>query len=325
MEKNTILVTGGAGFIGSHVCERILGKGDNVVCVDDLNDYYNPDAKESNIKGFLTNEKFKFYRVDIRDFKKLENIFNENKIDKVIHLAARAGVRASLKNPELYFDVNVNGTENLLKLAVKYGIKNFVFGSSSSIYGTNKKIPFSEEDDVNKQISPYAESKKKAEVLCRQYHDKFNMNITCLRFFTVYGPRGRPDMAVYKFTKLISEEKEIELYGSVESKRDYTYISDIVEGVMSALEKGLGFEIINLGNSTPVKLKELVEAIEKQAGKKAKIKMKEKQPGDVLITFADINKAKRLLNYRPKVGIKEGIRKFIEWYNKNKKFCKFSK
>ena len=311
-----ILVTGGAGFIGSHVCDKLLESCYSIICIDDFNNYYNPQIKENNIKKCLKNPNFKLYRLDIRNFEKLENIFKENKIDKIVHLAARAGVRASLENPELYFDVNVNGTKNLLELAVKYKIKNFIFASSSSVYGVNKKIPFSEDDNVDNQISPYAKSKRKTELLCKQYHEKNNLSITCLRFFTVYGPRGRPDMAPYKFTKLISNNEEIKMYGDGTSKRDYTYILDITDGIISALDKDFAFEIINLGDSNTVELKHFIRLIEENVGRKAKIKQLPMQKGDVPVTYADISKAKRLLGYEPKVKIEEGMKRFVEWYKK---------
>lgn len=311
-----ILVTGGAGFIGSHTCEALLEKGFSVVCIDNFDDYYAPNIKENNIKSIINNPRFKLYQKDIRNENELKDIFQKHQITKIIHLAAKAGVRASFENPGLYEKVNVNGTLNLLNLAKDFKVKNFICGSSSSVYGINKKIPFSEEDETNNQISPYASTKKQTEVLCQDYSNNYNMNITCLRFFTVYGHRGRPDMAVYKFTKLINEGKEIEVYGNINSKRDYTFITDIVDGIISALDKNFKFEIINLGDSNPIELKYLVELIEKELDKKAKIKMSGKQQGDVDITFADISKAKRLLGYNPKIKIEEGIKIFVKWFLK---------
>ena len=309
-----VLVTGGAGFIGSHLCENLLNKGFSVICVDDFNDYYNPKIKEENIKPFLKNTNFVLKKLDIRQKDKLEEIFKNNKIKKIAHLAARAGVRASMKNPELYFDVNVNGTKNLLDLAVKYKIENFVFGSSSSVYGANKKVPFSENDNVDKQICPYAESKRKAELLCNDYNKNYGLKVTCLRFFTVYGPRGRPDMAPYKFVNSILNEKEITMFGDGTSKRDYTYVADIVDGIISALDKNLDFEIINLGDSNPIDLKRFIRIIEQETGKKAKIIQAEMQEGDISVTYADISKAKKLLNYKPKVKIEQGIRNLVNWF-----------
>lgn len=310
----TILVTGGAGFIGSHTCKRLLDENYRVVCVDDFNDFYNPKIKEKNIKQISKNKNFKSYKADIRDYKKLKKIFSENRIDKVIHLAARAGVRPSIENPELYIDVNINGTVNLLELAKEFKIKNFIFGSSSSVYGINKKVPFSENDRVENQISPYAVSKKTGELYCYAYHKLYNSNITCLRFFTVYGPSGRPDMAPLKFTILIDKEKELPMYGDGSSSRDYTYVADIVDGVVSALKKDFSFEIINLGDSNPVKLKYFISLIEKEVGKKAKIKQMPVQKGDVPITYADTKKAEKLLGYKPKIKIEEGIRRLVRWY-----------
>ena len=316
MEK--IVVTGGAGFIGSNICDSLLDKGKSVVCVDDFNDYYDPGVKEKNIEKALKNNNFILYRLDITNKNELRKIFEENKIDKIIHMAARAGVRASFENKELYESVNVEGTRNLLELANEFKIKNFIFGSSSSVYGDNKKIPFSEEDPIEHLVSPYAETKKKGEELCKEFHDKFGLNVTCLRFFTVYGPRGRSDMATYRFTKLIREGNPIDMYGDGTSKRDYTYVKDIVDGVLLALDKNLGFEIINLGDSNTIELKKLISLIEKETGKKAKINQLPMQKGDVLITYADISKAKRLLDYQPKIGIEEGIKLFVEWFTGNK-------
>ncbi|MAG38832.1 epimerase [Candidatus Woesearchaeota archaeon] len=310
----SILVTGGAGFIGSHVCDKLLFEGFNVVCVDNFNKYYDPKIKNNNIRHNLKNKNYKCYKADIINYKKLAKIFSKHSIDKIIHLAARAGVRPSIKNPFIYEETNVKGTLNLLELARINNVKKFVFGSSSSVYGTNKKKPFSEKDSLNNIISPYAATKKMGEELCRSYHNLYNLNITCLRFFTVYGPRGRPDMAPYKFTNLINNSVPIEMYGDGNSARDYTYISDIVEGIISANKKTSGFEIINLGDSNPVKLKKFISIIEKEVGKKAIIKQREMPKGDVPITYADIKKADKLLKYKPKIKIEEGIKRFVEWY-----------
>ena len=314
-----VLVTGGAGFIGSHVCDALLARGDVVICIDNFNDYYDPKIKRNNIKNCLNNPKFKLCIVDIMDFRKLKEIFQKNKINKIIHLAARTGVRASLRNPFLYEDTNNKGTLNLLELAKEFEVKNFIFGSSSSIYGINKKVPFSETDKVDAPISPYAATKGACELMCHTYHHIYGLKITCLRLFTVYGPRGRPDMAPYKFTKLINEGKEIERYGNGSSKRDYTYVSDIVDGIIKALDKELDFEIINLGNSNIVELNYFISLIENNLGKKAKVKQLGLQPGDVPITYADISRAKSLLDWEPKVKIEDGIAKFIEWFKENEK------
>jgi UDP-glucuronate 4-epimerase len=311
-----ILVTGGAGFIGSHVCDKLLELGHKVICLDNFNDYYDPKIKKQNISNNFTNPNFNLEKIDITNFKELEAVFRKYSIKKIIHLAARAGVRPSIKQPMLYFNVNVKGTQNLLELSRINNIKTFIFGSSSSVYGNNKKIPFSEKHKTDNQISPYASSKKCGEILCRSYSELFDMNITCLRFFTVYGPRGRPDMAPFKFTNLISHDKPIEMYGDGTSKRDYTYVADIVNGVIKALEKNYKFEIINLGNSDPIELKKFISVIENTLNKKTKIILRPIPPGDVDITFADISKAKKLLDYDPQTSIEQGIRKFVDWYQR---------
>lgn len=315
--KNQILVTGGAGFIGSNLIKRLLEEGYEIVCLDNFNDYYNPQIKRSNIKPFLREKRFNLVEADIRDKDTLKEIFEKYNFQKVIHLAAQAGVRLSLKQPNLYVDVNVNGTVNLLELSKAYKIKNFIFGSSSSVYGATKEIPFSEEGKL-KPISPYGVSKRTGELLCYTYNHLYNLPVTILRFFTVYGARQRPDMAIHKFTKLIDEGKEIYLYGDGETSRDYTYISDIVEGIISALNTDFNYEIFNLGNSSPTNLSHLISLIEKNLGKSAKIKYLPEQPGDPSITFADISKSKRILNYEPKVKIEEGIKRFVEWYKNEK-------
>ena len=309
-----IFITGGAGFIGSHLCERLLKDGKEVIAVDDFNDFYDPERKKKNIRDFLKNKKFKVYKEDIRDKDRIKKIFENNKIEVIVHLAARAGIRPSMENPLLYIDVNVNGTLAMLELAKEFNIKKFIFASSSSVYGSNEKIPFSEDDAINNPLSPYAITKIAGEQLCRIYSKLYGIDIICLRFFTVYGPRGRPDMAPYKFTNLIMKNKEIEVYGDGSSKRDYTFISDIIDGVAAAIEKELKFEVINLGDSNPVELKYLIKLIEKNTGKKAKIKLMPEQKGDVPITYADISKAKRLLGYTPKVKIEEGVKRLVEWH-----------
>jgi|TARA_Y100000310_G_scaffold79654_1_gene76292 UDP-glucuronate 4-epimerase len=313
-----ILVTGGAGFIGSHVCERLISSNEKVICLDNFNDFYNPQVKEDNIKDIIKNPNFKLYRASITDFDKVKDIFNKNKIDKIIHLAARAGVRPSFEDPWIYQETNIKGTLNILKLAKDFGIKNFISSSSSSVYGTNTEVPFSETMPTDNPVSVYAATKKSAEILCRAYHNNYDMNITVLRLFTVYGPRGRPDMAPHKFTEKIFNGEEIEVYGDGTSKRDYTYIKDVIDGIVAAKEKNFGFEIINLGNSKPIELKKFISIIENCLGKKAKIKQVGMQMGDVPITYANISKAKKLLNYSPKVDIEEGIKLFAEWFIKSK-------
>ncbi len=307
------LITGGAGFIGSHLIDMLLEEGYSIICLDNFDPYYNPQLKRENIKHNLGNTNFKLVEADVRDKKALRKIFKENNIEKIVHLAAKVGVRPSIKEPLLYEDVNVRGTLNLLELCREFKVENFIFGSSSSVYGNTKKIPFSE-DDVPKPISPYGASKRSAELLCHVYSSLYSIPITCLRFFTVYGPRQRPDMAIHKFTRLIDEGKEIEMYGNGTSERDYTYIDDIVEGVLSALDKKFGFEIFNLGNSRTVELRRLISLIEEKLGKQAKNRQLPEQAGDVFITYADISKTRKLLGYEPKTGIKKGIEKFVEWY-----------
>lgn len=316
MKAEHILVTGGAGFIGSNLIRRLLADNKSVICVDDFNDYYSPLIKENNIKQFLGQKNFQLCRVDIRDFNSLKEIFSSNEISKVVHLAARAGVRPSLENPLLYEEVNLRGTMHLLELSKN--VENFIFASSSSVYGNNKKIPFSEHDNVDKAISPYAATKKAGEVMCHAYHHLYNIPISCLRFFTVYGPSGRPDMAPYKFTKWIDEGKEVQRFGNGHSKRDYTYVDDIVDGVISALDKQFKYEIFNLGNSHSIELNYFIGLIEKELGKKAKIIELPSQPGDVNITYADISKSNNMLNFQPKVSIENGIAKFVKWYKTNK-------
>ena len=311
-----ILVTGGAGFIGSHLVDKLLKEDNHVICLDNFDPFYSPKIKSRNIKHNLVDKKFMLIKGDIRDKKLLEKIFKENTIDIIVHLAARAGVRSSIKDPLLYEDVNIKGTLNLLESARKYDIEQFIFGSSSSVYGINSKVPFSEDDPTIKPISPYAASKKSCELFCHVFSNLYSLPILCLRFFTVYGPRQRPEMAIHKFTKLIDCGKEIQMFGNGTSKRDYTYISDVIDGIIVAINKRFKFEIINLGNSQTVELRYLISLIEEELGKEALIKKLPIQPGDVPITYADIIKAKRLLNYNPKVSIEEGIKKFIEWYKK---------
>ncbi|MBM3705844.1 MAG: NAD-dependent epimerase/dehydratase family protein, partial [Actinobacteria bacterium] len=256
-----ILVTGGAGFIGSHICERLLESGNRIICIDNFNDFYDPAIKESNIRGFACSSSFLLYRQDILNRSMLDEIFSENNISLVIHLAARAGVRPSIENASLYEEVNVRGTLNLLECCAKFGVKKFIFASSSSVYGGNKKIPFSETDNVDNPVSPYAATKKAGELLGYTYSNLYGISVFCYRFFTVYGPRQRPEMAIHKFTRAILTGSPLEIYGDGNSARDYTYIDDIVTAVTSNLENIKGYEIFNLGNSKPVKLLELVKII----------------------------------------------------------------
>ncbi|MDD4332316.1 MAG: SDR family NAD(P)-dependent oxidoreductase [Methanosarcinaceae archaeon] len=310
----TILVTGCAGFIGSSVVDRLLDSGEEVVGLDNMDSYYEPSIKKKNIEHNLQNPNFYFKQTDIRDLKALEKIFKNFKIETIIHLAARAGVRPSIEAPLLYEDVNIKGTLNLLELSKIHKPANLIVASSSSVYGINKKVPFRETDNVDKAISPYAASKKACETFCYTYHHLYGLPIVCLRFFTVYGPRQRPEMAIHKFTRLIDKGLEIQMYGDGTSKRDYTYISDIVDGIIRSMDIKEGYEILNLGNSKVVELRYLIHLIEKNLGKKAIIKQLPDQPGDVPITYSDISKARTLLNYAPQTSIEEGIEKFVKWY-----------
>lgn len=314
-----IVVTGGAGFIGSHLCEKLISLGLKIICIDNFDDFYSPGIKEDNILKIINNNNFKLYRSDITSPTQMEKIFSENSIDTVIHLAARAGVRPSIQNPILYERVNVLGTMNLLECCKRYNISKFIFASSSSVYGGNKKIPFSEKDNVDHPVSPYAATKKAGELICHTYHNLYKISIFCFRLFTVYGPRQRPEMAIHKFTRQILKGEDIEIYGDGSSSRDYTYIDDVISGILSSLEQIGGFEIINLGNSNTVKLIDLIRLIEITTGEKGNLKFTKSQPGDVFITCADIRKARKMLKYLPKTNIKEGLVKFVNWYKEKKK------
>ena len=318
--KKSVLVTGGAGFIGSHLVKKLLDKNWRVIVIDDFNDFYDPRLKRKNISGFLKNKDFKLEKGDITDKDFIHKVFRKYQPPYIVHLAARAGVRPSLKNPLLYTRVNILGTLNILEEAKNYPVKNFVFGSSSSIYGENKKIPFSESDETENQISPYAITKKAGEHICRMYSDLNKIPMTCLRFFTVYGPRQRPDLAIFKFMVNIIKNKPIELYGDGTTSRDYTYIDDIVDGAYRSLLKPFKFEIINLGNSRPVTLKKLITLVEKTLGKNARIKKLPRQPGDVERTYADIKKAKKLLGWKPKTNIEEGLKIMAGWVKQEIKY-----
>ncbi len=313
----TILVSGGAGFIGSHVCDRLLELGYKVVAVDDFNDYYDPEQKRKNLLLALRNENFRLYELDICDKEMLDYLFNKHGFSCIIHLAARAGVRNSLTEPFLYEKTNVNGTLAILELAKKHNIKQLIYASSSSVYGNNKKMPFSETDNTDMPVSLYAATKKAGELLCYAYHKLYSMNIACLRFFTVYGPRGRPDMAPFIFMDSISKGKPIMRFGPGTTKRDYTFIADIVDGVIAAMAIE-GYEIINLGNNKAIELNYFISAIENIVGKKSKIIEKPIPKGDVPLTYADISKAKRLLGYSPKTQIEKGLEIFWQWLKEQK-------
>lgn len=310
---HNILVTGGAGFIGSHLCGALLGQGRSVCCLDELNDYYDPGLKLANLQELEQWPDFDFRKGDIRDLSLLEDLFREKEFDAVVHLAARAGVRPSVEDPFLYQDVNVRGTLNILECCRKFLVDKHVFASSSSVYGCNRKVPFSESDQLDALASPYASTKVAGEALCQSYYHLYGINMACLRFFTVYGPRQRPDMAINKFASGIMGERTIEVFGDGSSKRDYTYIDDIVDGVIRSLDAGLGFEVYNLGESNTVELSCLISLLEKEIGKEAKIVKKPMHPGDVPLTYADISKAEEQLGYKPSVNIEEGIKKYVAW------------
>ena len=310
-----ILVTGGAGFIGSHLVDRLLSEGDwRVTIVDDFNDFYDPSIKRDNIRAHTQNPNFKIVEADIREPASLEHFFSET-FDCIVHLAARAGVRPSLSQPRLYAETNINGTLNLLEFARNRGARQFIFGSSSSVYGENKKVPFGEDDPIFNPISPYAATKAAGELICHTYSHLYDMRIICLRFFTVYGARQRPDLAIHKFAKLMSAGKAIPVFGDGLTRRDYTYIDDIIAGVRAAIDYDQSdYEIINLGESRTVELRELISMLEDALDLHAQIDWQSAQPGDVPQTFANIDKARQLLGYNPQTQIEEGIRKFVDWF-----------
>jgi UDP-glucuronate 4-epimerase len=306
-----VIITGVAGFIGSNLARTMMQQGIEVAGIDNFDDFYDPRIKRNAIEKIEYFSGFKLYEGDIRDSQFLESIFENEKPDLVIHLAARAGVRPSIEQPALYYDVNVNGTLNLLEAMRKSGSKNLLFASSSSVYGNNKKVPFSESDAVDNPISPYAATKKAGELLCYTYHHLYDFNIFCLRFFTVYGPGQRPEMAIQQFGRKISEGTPITLFGDGSTRRDYTFVDDIVSGIMASADKLKGYEILNLGNSDTISLIDLVHGIEETLGKTAIIEWKPMQPGDVEITYADISKARRLLDYQPDYPVAKGLKKMF--------------
>jgi len=313
------LVTGGAGFIGSHVCERLLRDGHRVWAFDDLNDFYDPQFKRHNLREIeALAMPFQFFHGDLCDSGALNGLFASVKFDQVIHLAARAGVRPSIEQPALYQRVNVEGTVNVLEAARKTGVKKITIASSSSVYGVNAKVPFSEDDPIFSAVSPYAASKLACEALGHTWHHLYHMDVAMLRFFTVYGPRQRPDLAIHKFTKLIDAGKPIPVFGDGSTARDHTHISDILEGVIACTQREFGFEIFNLGESQTVKLSGLIALIESALGKQAIIDRQPLQPGDVPITYADISKAQRMLGYQPQVKAEKGIPLFVDWFRKNR-------
>jgi UDP-glucuronate 4-epimerase len=311
-----ILVTGGAGFIGSHLVGRLLGEGAwRVHVVDDFNDFYDPALKRRNVAPHLGCDDFRLYEADIRDRAALGRIFDETPFDVIVHLAARAGVRPSLAEPVLYAETNIGGTLNLLELARAKGVEQFVFGSSSSVYGENEKVPFAEGDPIFNPISPYAATKAAGELLCHTYSHLWALRCVCLRFFTVYGARQRPDLAIHKFARLISAGEPIPVFGDGTTRRDYTFVDDIIAGVRAAMDyRKSRYEVVNLGESRTVELRELIGLLERELGRDAIIDRQPLQPGDVPQTFADITKARRLLGYDPRTPIEEGIRRFVEWF-----------
>ncbi len=312
-----ILVTGGAGFIGSHLVRRLLGRGDRVTVLDDFNDFYDPARKRDNVAATRRGpggDRFALVEGDIRDAALVDGLFARGRFDGVVHLAARAGVRPSLREPVLYEDVNCIGTLRLLEAARHHGPEVFLFGSSSSVYGINSKVPFSEADEVNQPISPYATTKRAGELLGYNYHHLYGMRVACLRFFTVYGPAQRPEMAIHKFTDLIARGETVPLYGDGASRRDYTYVDDIVDGLVATLDLAPGFEILNLGGADTTSLADLIRWIAAELAVEPRIEYLPNQPGDVPITYADVSKAARLLAYSPKVPIREGLKRFVAWY-----------
>lgn len=308
-----VLITGGAGFIGSNLAKKLIDRGDEVVIIDNFNDYYDPQLKRDRIEKILKNCKFAIYEEDIRNYKKLEEIFKKEKPNKIVHLAAMAGVRNSLLDPLLYEEVNIKGTLNLMELSAKNKVKNFVYASSSSVYGNNKKTPFSEKDSVDTPISPYAATKKATELMAHVYSHIYGLNTTGLRYFTVYGPWGRPDMALFKFTKNIIEGKPIDVYNHGKMSRNFTYVDDIVSGTMTVLDADLKYDIMNIGGDREETLLRFIEVIEENIGKKAKKNLMPIQPGDVPSTVADISKLRKL-GWEPTTQIEDGIKNFVEWY-----------
>ena len=306
------LVTGAAGFIGSHLCERLLAENWSVVGVDNFDDFYDPQIKRRNINDSLKNKNFQLIEADIRDRAAMDKATSDG-VDIIVHLAAKAGVRPSIEQPLLYADVNVNGTTVLLEAAKENKVSKFIFGSSSSVYGNNEKVPFSEDDNVDFPISPYAATKKACELICHTYHHLYGIDITCLRYFTVYGPRQRPDLAIHKFAKLIEQGKPIPVYGDGTMSRDFTYIDDIINGTIAAMQKCSGYSIYNLGESQPITVNDLIIEIEKALGKKAVKEHLPPQPGDVERTYANITKAAKDLGYNPSTTIQDGLAKFTNW------------
>src|SRR5947199_8182933 len=308
-----ILVTGGAGFIGSHLVEKLLAAGHEVVILDDFNDFYDPQIKHANIAGFAKD--VTVYHVDLRDGGSVRSLFHREKVDAIAHLAARAGVRPSIQHAQLYCDTNVSGTLHLLEAARVTGVERFILASSSSVYGASKTIPFSEEEHLTQTLSPYGATKIAGEFLCSTYSHLYQMCVIALRYFTVYGPRQRPDLAIHQFTRRIYAGQPIDQFGDGSTRRDYTYIDDIIQGTMVALDyDGAMYDVFNLGENQTVQLKDLISAIENAVGKKAKINRLAEQPGDMPRTYAELSKARKLLGYNPTTKLSEGLPKFVEWF-----------
>jgi len=313
--KGPILVTGGAGFIGSHLVERLLGDGHPVVAIDNFDSFYDPSIKRRNIATALEHPKFRLVEGDIRDSEALDRLFGEHGLETVVHLAARAGVRPSIDDPIEYTSVNLDGTTRLLEACRAHRVGRFVFGSSSSVYGNNKKVPFAESDPVDEPISPYAATKKAGEVLCHAHHHLFGMKIACLRFFTVYGPRQRPEMAIHRFAAMMTQGETIQQFGDGSTARDYTYVSDIIDGLVRAMERTEGFHIWNLGGSRTIQLGTLIQTIGRVFEVEPKIRELPTQPGDVQQTWADTSRGKRELDWEAQVRIEDGLQKFREWFD----------
>lgn len=309
-----VLITGVAGFIGSHLARRLVGLGYSVVGLDNFDPFYDPAVKRRNLCDLLDKPNFQLVEADIREQNQIGELFQKNRFEIVVHLAAKAGVRPSIENPVGYADVNVNGTVVVLEAARQAGVSRFIFASSSSVYGNSPKVPFSETDNVDNPISPYAATKKAGELLCYTYHHLYQMSVWCLRFFTVYGPGQRPDLAIHKFAGLIWAGKPVPVYGDGSMERDFTYIDDVIDGVVVALQRCSGYAIYNLGNSCPVRVDRLVELLERILGKKAVIEWLPEQAGDVKRTYADIRRAQRDLNFFPKTPLSEGLARFVEWF-----------
>ncbi|OGO77169.1 MAG: epimerase [Clostridiales bacterium GWB2_37_7] len=312
---STILVTGGAGFIGSHLVEKLLEYGHKVINLDNFNAFYSPLIKRKNISKAQLSHRYTLVEGDIRDENLLDHIFTTFKIDTVVHIAALAGVRKSIDNPLEYVDVDIKGTVNLLEYSRRYKIKKFVYASTSSVYGLNP-TPFKEDDNIKSPVSPYAAAKHAGELFCRTYNILYGLPIICLRFFTVYGPRQRPEMAIHYFTRMLDEGKDITIFGDGTSSRDYTYVDDIVNGIVAAMNLDCAFEIFNLGNSNPIQLSYLIDLIEEKLDKPAQRIYMEMQSGDVEHTYADITKSRAVLGYSPSMPIEEGIERFVDWYKK---------